>query len=161
VLVPIRVAASFDLGLPTYDDITYIKVTQFSLVASHWYTYESYYQTSTDGLRVSVSLESRDAPLPKGQYVAVHPTDAFRSVADILKASQFFDMHLALTKTPYIDGPEDEITVERCGVTTTLGTISRTERLDFNAPPAKQFFALEARLRDTSFAQTWKALLER
>lgn len=89
--------------------------------------------------------------------MAVNPMLAFSAVVAVLKNDRFFELRLQPTKRFYLDGPEDAITVSRCGVTETLGTIAGFDEMDLNDTQAKAFFALEADLRSAIFAQRWEA----
>lgn len=149
--------ASCDTGaLPAYEDITYVKVAQYSLVGQQypWYTYEAAYYNGQP--HAAVSLDAHRAVGMKGSFVPAAPVDSFNNVVHVLEKDRFFAMRLRPAVTLYVDGPEDSVTVARCGVTTTLSSVPSSEELNLDDPQGKAFFALLADLRTTIFGQKWK-----
>lgn len=145
---------------PSYEDVTYVKVAQYSLVGQQWpsYTYEgAYYRFGQHGPHASVTLEARRAAKIRGTYVAVDPMRSFAAIVAVLEKDDFFTLRLQPTKSLYIDGPEDAITVSRCGVTETLGTAAGSDEMDLQDAQAKVFFAVESDLRGAIFSQQWEA----
>lgn len=156
-MIPAGVSASCAPNAPpSYDDITYVKITQYALVgqAYPWYTYESilYRPARPSQERADVSLVARHATKFAGTFVAVDPIRVFSNIVGVLKRDRFFDMRLNPAKVLYLDGPEDEITVALCGIDWTLGTTPRGAEVDLSDAQGQAFFALESDLRDSIFA---------
>ncbi len=134
-----------------------MKVAQYSLVgqALPWYTFEAVYYPA--GLKAQVTLDARRATSIRGTYDAAKPLGAYTAVMGVLKRHDFFEMRLSPATNLYLDGPEDQISVVRCGVTTTLGTVTAgMQEIDLDDARAKAFFALEKDLRGVIFAQQWE-----
>lgn len=91
----------------------------------------------------------------RGDFVAADPQRTFADVLAVLERDHFFEMRLSPTASPYIDGPEDVVTVVRCGVTTSLGTIALGPEVDLNDAQGKAFFSLGDDLRNAIFSQAW------
>jgi hypothetical protein len=160
LLCPLAAVASCAPGSqPSYDDITYVKFVEYSLVgnqrpaftftASRWLYKRIPPNTyaSLEKLKVSPAA----TPVP-----AANAANAMAAVVDVLRTHDFFAMKLTPMPATRLDGPEDSITVERCGVSTTLSTIPKTDEVNLNDAQAKAFFALEDDLRTAIFAQQWE-----
>jgi hypothetical protein len=91
----------------------------------------------------------------RGDFVAADPQRSFGDVLAVLERDHFFEMRLSPAKVLYIDGPEDVVTVSRCGVTTSLSSIARAGELDLEGAQAKEFFNLLGDLRDAIFEAQW------
>lgn len=154
---PLEARASCDTGAPpVYEDVTYIKVSQFALVGQQhpWYTYEAVYYSA--GRHANVSLGAHRAVGMMGSFVSTAPLDSFRNIVQVLKRDGFFAMRLQPAAALYLDGPEDSVTVTRCGVTTTLSSVTSSQELRLDDAQGKAFFALLADLRSTILRQKWK-----
>lgn len=79
----------------------------------------------------------------------------FGDVVAVLQQHHFFDVRLNPAKGLYIDGPEDQVTVVRCGLTTMLGTIPRGGEVELGDDQSKAFFKLEDGLRSAIFSENW------
>jgi hypothetical protein len=92
-----------------------------------------------------------------GNFVAVDAQRGFRDVVATLERDRFFELRLrpAPPNIGYIDGPEDAITVVRCGVTTTLGTIASGGQVQLDDVQGNAFRSLEGDLRATIFSEAW------
>ncbi len=92
-----------------------------------------------------------------GNFVAVDAQRGFRDVVATLERDRFFELRLrpAPQNIGYIDGPEDAITVVRCGVTTTLGTIASGGQVQLDDVQGNAFRSLEGDLRVTIFSEAW------
>jgi hypothetical protein len=147
-------------GNPSYQDITYIQVKQFSLVGVSHPSYDfqatSFAPTGLQPARVDASLSARRAVPFFGNFVAVNPKQSFDDVAAVLEQSHFFDMRMTVPKCCVIDGPEDSITVIRCNVTTTLATVSKGGSANLEDAQGTKFLHVEDHLRKTIFAQKWE-----
>jgi hypothetical protein len=143
----------------TYDDVTYVRFTQFALVGqTHpWFTYEStfYRDTPTRGTYASATVDAKRATKFIGVYAAVDALATSEAILHVLQHHAFFQLRLSTTNKLYLDGPEDSITVVRCGVTTTLSTTPYGSEIDLSDANAKAFFDLESDLRDSIFVQKW------
>lgn len=91
----------------------------------------------------------------RGDFVAADPQRTFADVLAVLERNHFFEMRLSPTATPYIDGPEDVVTVVRCGVTTSLGTIAKGPQVGLHDAQGQAFFSLGNDLRNTIFSENW------
>ncbi len=144
---------------PSYHDITYIRVRQYSLVGILHPRYEfeavSAPPAGSRPARVTASLSARRAVPYFGNFVATNPKQGFDDVAAVLERSRFFDMRMTVPKCCVIDGPEDSITVIRCNVTTTLATASEGGSANLDDAQGKAFLRLEDQLRQTIFAEKW------
>jgi hypothetical protein len=161
-LLPVAAWGSCAAGSPpSYDDVTYVSVKQFALAGQlhPWYSYEgTLYRGSAGPQRARVSLVAHHG-LPRdirgNELVAVDPPATFAAIVQALKANRFFDLRLTPARTPYLDGPEDAVTVSRCAVSTTLGTIPYGTEFDLADGQARSFFALEADVRAAIGAAAW------
>jgi hypothetical protein len=91
----------------------------------------------------------------RGDFVAADPQRTFDDVLAALERNHFFEMRLSPTTEPYIDGLEDVVTVVRCGVTTSLGTIAQGPEVGLHDAQGKAFFSLGDELRNTIFSENW------
>jgi len=134
-------------GTPSYQDITYIRVRQYSLVGILHPRYEfeaiSVSAAGSQPARATASLSAHRAVPYFGNFVAMNPKQSFDDVAAVLERSRFFDMRMAAPKCCVIDGPEDSITVIRCNVTTTLATVSEGGLANLEDAQSKVFLRLE------------------
>ncbi|MGC8485836.1 MAG: hypothetical protein ACP5O6_09415 [Candidatus Baltobacteraceae bacterium] len=76
----------------------------------------------------------------------------------ILRNRSFFEMSLRTSRKIYIDGPEDSISVLRCGVVTTISTVgSRSVAFEaaLHGERMRRFFALLRALEAPIFAWPW------
>ncbi len=146
-------------GTPSYQDITYIRVTQYSLVGILHPRYEfeaiGVPPAGSRPARVTASLSARRAVPFFGNYVAMNPKQGFDDVAAVLERNRFLDMRMTAAKCCVIDGPEDSITVIRCNVTTTLAAVSQGGAANLEDAQGKAFLRLEDQLRQTIFAEKW------
>jgi hypothetical protein len=144
---------------PSYGDITYVAVGQSSLTGmSHpWFAFEGTRRPRFGSHKESadVSLTARRAVPFLGNFVAEEPQQAFSAIVAVLERRRFFDMRMTAPYCCYIDGPEDGVTVVRCGVTTTLGTIGKGGEVRLDDARGEAFFGLEDELRKVIFAQKW------
>jgi hypothetical protein len=161
-LLPAPVAAACVYGSPpSYEDITTVSVGQYSLVGqSHpSFQYKGYLTPrSTDPKkRAAATLTATRAVKFNGNFVAADPERSFHDIVATLERNHFFDLRLspAPETTFYLDGPEDRITVQRCGVTTTLGTVASGGQVNLNDAQGKAFVSLEGDLRNIIFSQKW------
>jgi hypothetical protein len=158
-LLPVPVMAECAPGgIPSYRDITYVYVRQYSLVGIRhpYFEFEATAIPQRPGFkgRTEASLNAKRAVPYRGSFVAVDPQRAFDHALAVLEQKHFYDMHL----TPgccYIDGPEDVVTVVRCGVKTSLATISEGGQLRLDDAAGKAFFQLEDELLKTIFLEKW------
>lgn len=136
-----------------------MKIAQGSLTGADWprYSYEAvtYPQRGAYAGRTDVTLSAKRAVKLHGDFVAADPQRSFAGVLAVLERDRFFEMRLSPTKVMYIDGPEDVVTVVRCGVTMTLGTIPLGGEVALNDAQAKAFFSLESDLRNAIFSEEW------
>lgn len=149
--------ASCDTGAPPkYRDITYVKVAQAALVGMQhpWYTYEAAYYGIAH--RASVSLDAHRGIRLAGSFVSASPLASFESIVQVLKKDRFFALRLHPARALYIDGPEDSVTVVRCGVTTTLSSVPLSEEVNLGDAQAKTFGALLDDLRAAILKQNWE-----
>ncbi len=157
VVCPLAARASCDTAAPpAYEDITYIKVSQYALVGQQhpWYTYEAAYYIA--GHHANVSLNAHRAVGIIGSFVSTKPLDSFKNVVQALERDRSFAMRLRPAASLYLDGPEDSVTVSRCGVTTTLSSVTSSQELNLDDAQGKAFFALLSDLRETIFRQKWE-----
>lgn len=144
---------------PSYDDIRYVDVRQFSLVSGEhpWYEYQAtFFPPDAQGkVRAIVTLASKQGVALVGNYVAVEPIATFERTIAALKAASFFDMRLSPARLLYVDGPEDGVSVVACGIGWTLGTINRGYEIELNDSNARRFFILLDALRKTIFSAPW------
>lgn len=160
LLVPVPAAASCAAGgVPSYQDITYVKVRLYSLVGilHPFFEYEGRivpprgsYKAFADG-----TLDARRAVPYVGKFVAVEPHQTFDAVVAVLAQNHFFEMRLTAPACCLIDGPEDAVTAIRCGVTTTLATATAGGTADLGDAQGKAFLRLEDALQKTVFAAKW------
>ena len=160
VLLPAPVMANCGSGgALTYSDVTYVDVRQYSLVGvlHPYFEFEATAipQTASFKGRVAASLNARRAVPYFGSFVAADPQHAFDDVVGVLERNHFFEMGLTAPYCCYLDGPEDAVTVVRCGVKTTLATVSEGGEVRLDDAAAKAFFRLEDELRKTIFAEKW------
>lgn len=146
-------------GVPSYGDITYVDVRQYSLVGILHPSFEFegtvLPPTASLGRRSEASLVARRAVPFLGKFVAIDPQRAIAEVVGLLEQNHFFEMRLTAPYCCYLDGPEDVVTVVRCGVRTTLGTISEGGEVRLDDDAAKAFFRLLDGLRKTIFTEKW------
>ena len=146
-------------GTSSYQDITYIRVRQYSLVGILHPRYEfeaiGVPAAGSRPARVTASLSAHRAVPYFGNFVAMNSKQGFDDVAAVLERSRFFDMRMTAAKCCVIDGPEDSITVIRCNVTTTLATASEGGSANLDDAQGKAFLQLEDRLRQTIFTKKW------
>ena len=156
LICPLGARASCDTGAPpAYEDITYVKVAQFALVGQQHPRYiveAAYFDVAR---HFDVSMDARQAVGITGSFVAVAPLDAFQNIVRVLKQSNFFAMRLHPTTALHLDGPEDSVTVTRCGVSTTLATTAPAAELNLEDAQGESLFVLLADLRAAIFAQKW------
>lgn len=146
--------------MPSYQDIRYAKIVQYSLTGTGWprYAYEAvtYPQIGAVAGRTVVTLSAKRAVKLHGGFVAADPQRSFSDVLAVLERDRFFEMRLSPTKVRYIDAPEDVVTVVRCGVTTSLGTIAQGgAEVGLDDAQGKAFFSLENDLRNAIFSENW------
>lgn len=156
--MPLHASASCAAGAkPSYDDVTYLKIVQYSLVGGRpAYTFSARrYVYARGGPATYASLLNGRTNASAAAMRAADPNGAFAAVVHVLQRHDFFDMHLQPTQDRYLDGPEDTIAVGRCGVETALSTIAQSDELDMSGPQAQALFALEDDLRAAIMAQTW------
>jgi hypothetical protein len=135
-----------------------VKIIQFSLTGPDRprYTYEAeFFPRGVHPARIEANLSAKQAVKLRGDFVAADPQRSLAGVQDVLERDRFFEMRLSPTDTRYLDGPEDVVTVVRCGVTTTLSTIPQGGEVGLDDVQAKAFFSLENDLRNVIFSQTW------
>jgi hypothetical protein len=125
------ILASCDAGAkPTYSDIVAVEASRFSLVgrqppAMYFLTVGRF--DKLDNSPGGVRYTSLFRPLKKnqtfapGRYQSPNSATLFDSVVAVLERHEFFDLHLPLSQTQYIDGPEDYLAVSRCGTETIVG----------------------------------------
>ncbi len=146
---------------PSYQDITYVSVSQYSLVGQLHprFQYEALLtpRSPDPGRRAVASLKATRGVKYTGTFVAVDAQHGLREVVATLERDHFFDLRLtpAPATTFYMDGPEDRITVLRCGVTTTLGTVASGGQVELNDAQGRAFTGLEDDLRNTIFSEKW------
>ena len=140
---------------PSYDDVGYVRISIYSLVGQlhPWFTYEGWSAGESD--HFPATLVARRATKFRGQWQAGDSKASFRAVVDVLKRNNFFEMRLHQSAAYYLDGPEDEIVVGRCGVETILTTLPPGGLSDLDDSQGKALFRLERDLQDTVFAQQW------
>jgi hypothetical protein len=146
---------------PSYDDIRYVAVQQYSLTAQRpRYAYEARYTPSGSGTppyAFATLKATRNVPIT-GDFVAAKPAAVYASSIAILRSAQFFDIRLstpAAGQSRYIDGPEDTVTVVACGIRWALGTANTGDSIDIGNAQARQFFKLENDLRAAIFSSQW------
>jgi len=158
-------SASCDSGAPpSYDDVSYIRIAIYSLVGQlhPWFTYEGSFERSLGALgdpnrdHADVTLVARRATKFSGQFEADDPISSFRGLVDVLSRDDFFNMRLHRASGYYLDGPEDEILVARCGVETILTTLPYGSAADLDDNQGRALFRLERDLQDAVFAQKWR-----
>jgi hypothetical protein len=161
LLCPLEATASCAPGAPpSYADITYVKFVEYSLVAMHR---PAFTFTAVRWLykrippKTYAALEKTRATLPSAPSAAVNPEAALAAAVNVLRQHDFFAMHLSPMPATSLDGPEDSITVARCGVFTTISTISNSDEVNLDDAQAKSFFALEDDLRTAIFKQQWQS----
>lgn len=158
-LLPVTVFGTCVGGaVPSYDDIRYVDVRQFSLSRDRpWYEYQAtFFPSDARGnARAIVTLTGKQGVALVGNYVAVEPIATFDQTIAALKAASFFDMRLSPARVLYIDGPEDGVSVVACGIGWTLGTANRGYEIDLNDSNARRFFTLLDDLRKTIFSAPW------
>jgi hypothetical protein len=155
LLAPQPVAASCAAGsAPAYTDIRYISVRQFSWVGNVRPGFE------VEGVdlpwRSNITLKGfRSVPLI-GTYVAADPRGLFQALTAVLERNRFLDMQLTvLEKCCTLDGPEDSVSVARCGVGTTVGTLPPENGIFDENSQTTAFKALEEQLRQVIFSAKW------
>jgi hypothetical protein len=159
VLLPVPVMADCSPGgTPSYRDITYVYVRQYSLVGilHPYFEFEATAIPQNSGFkgRTQASLNAKHAVPYRGSFVAVDPQRAFDHAVAVLDQEHFYALHL----TPhccYLDGPEDVVTVVRCGVKTSLATISEGGQVRLDDAAGKAFLQLEDDLRKAIFLEKW------
>lgn len=156
---PVRSAASCQTGAtPSYDDITYVYVEQHALVGNWpWYTYRATLYANAPKPHADLALDARRAPL-HGTFVASDPLRAFHDIVSTLRRDDFFAIRLGPTNNWYLDGPEDAVSVGRCGVTTTVSTVPLGVEFDLSDARGQAFLRLEADLRNAIFSENWTPL---
>jgi hypothetical protein len=84
-------ASCDDRSSPSYDDISYIKFSEYSLVGQlhPWFTFEGTAYRQSDKPRVIATLNRRRATTFIGTYQALTPDQAFRSVVEVLRNLDF------------------------------------------------------------------------
>lgn len=102
-----------------------------------------------------MTLSAKRAVKLHGDFVAADPQRTFAGVLAVLERNRFFEMRLTPVSPRYLDGPEDAVTVVRCGVTTTLGTVAPGGQVDLDDAQAKAFFSLGNDLRNAIFSEGW------
>jgi hypothetical protein len=159
VLLPVRVMADCAPGgILSYRDITYVYVRQYHLVGipAPYFEFEATAIPQNSGFegRTQASLNAK-RPVPyRGNAVAADPQRVFDDAVTVLERNHFYAMRL----TPhccYIDGPEDVVTVVRCGVKTSLTTISEGGQVRLDDAAGKAFLQLEDDLRKAIFLEKW------
>jgi hypothetical protein len=138
---------------PTYDDIRSIYVDRHALVPASHPQFTAHFVMSVSRNRetgvvtddaFTGRLDSRNVPL-KGSFIESDP-HTFSILRATLKKHDFYALRLTpATKVILLDGPEDTITVIRCGVATSIGYFSAGEFVD---PQNGQLEALRALLDD-------------
>lgn len=159
-LAPISASASCVAGAPpAYEDIRYVDVSQSSLTGPlhPWFKYEALLVPAHGSVpaRADVSLSAKRAVKFLGDFEAAAPLRTFADVVSVLKADDFFAMQLTPTTEGYIDGPEDSVTVDRCGITWGLGTTGSGGFVMLNDTQGRAFFKLEDDLRNAIFSAQW------
>jgi hypothetical protein len=156
-LAPISAPASCGAGAPpAYEDIRYVDVSQSSLTGllHPWFEYEALLVPAHGSVqaRANASLSAKRAVKLVGHFEAATPLRTFADVVGVLKADNFFAVQLTPTTEGYIDGPEDSVTVVRCGITWGLGTIGSGGFVMLNDTQGRAFFKLEDDLRNAIFS---------
>ena len=160
-------ATCLDGGTPTYDDVSYISVGRFTMIAPQTRQFSAtlnrirWVPENPDKQNTLYSgwLRQRDdKPLKPGFYSFENAKaqTLFEKLLDEIQRSDFYSLHLTPYKGHYVDGPYDGITVGRCGVLTTLtfaplGT-SDTEVPDGDDAHAKRFSTLLDSLENAIYA---------
>ncbi|MBV8373116.1 MAG: hypothetical protein JOY69_07625 [Candidatus Eremiobacteraeota bacterium] len=159
-VLPIPVAATCEPGAaPSYGDITYIKISQFSLTGIR---HPSFHYEATvipsfgvrKGYATATLIADREVKF-QGSFVAVDARRTFSDTVAVLERDGYFNLRLNPSSTLYIDGPEDAITAARCGISTTLGTVSMGGEIDLNDAQFQRFLQLEDDLRYVIFSERW------
>lgn len=141
--MPLATRASCDTGAaPAYEDVTYIKISQYSLLGQQhpWYKYEAGY--CSVGRYTNASLDAHRAVGMIGSFVSAAPLDSFKSTLHVLERHRFFNMRLQPVAALYVDGPEDSVT--------------SSQELRLNNAQGRAFFALLDDLRVTILMQKWE-----
>jgi hypothetical protein len=168
--MPEAYASCLDGGTPTYDDVSYISVGRFTIIAPQTRQFSAtlnrirWAPESPDkqGTFFTGWLRQRDdKPLKTGFYSieSMKAQTLFAKLLEEIQSAEFYSLHLTPYKGHYVDGPYDGITVGRCGVLTTLtfaplGT-SDTEVPDGDDAHAKRLSALLDGLQNVIYAAPW------
>ncbi len=156
LLIPAPVVAScLPGGVPSYGDVSYVYVRQYSLTGIRYPSFEFEATAARRKAAPTVSLVARRAVPFIGSFVAVDPERTLGDIVAVLERGKYFDMHLTAPFCCYLDGPEDVVTVVRCGVKTSLATITEGGEANLDDAQGKAFFRLEDTLRKAIFAEKW------
>jgi hypothetical protein len=124
---------------PSYADIRYVQVREFSLASGRpGFEVEGFVVP----WRAQMSLKGcRDVPL-EGTYDAKNPRRVFATLVAILARNDFFEMQLP-------------VLAKCCGVGTIVGTSPSANGIFGDDPQTRAFLRLEDEIRQKIFSQEW------
>jgi hypothetical protein len=127
---------------PSYADIDGVAVRRYALVGT-WPRFDAHFNlVYYKDAQVVVGTLDAQWGLPVRGTLSESSGQTFDALRAVLQDHDFYRLRLTPERTIYLDGPEDVVSVSRCGVTTTLGFFVQREFVNQDNGQIKALVAL-------------------